>query len=260
MSLVTACPACSTNFFVTSEQLNAHHGDVRCGKCSHVFNALDRLGEVEETSLPDIVQQDTPAPSISSQAVISPTPIVAAVETPSIFGEVVTKTKTLSSSKRKQRIVWPYYVFAAGLLLIASLQILYFLRTPIATQWPGAKPFLVSACAFIGCTVALPKDINLLVIDDSDLQEDAEHDGVIRLNTVLINNAPFAQAYPMLELTLTDKNDRPVLRRAFSATEYANKGVDINAGIPAGEEVQIKLALTSSEVDVFGYRVFVTYP
>lgn len=256
MSLITACPACSTNFFVTSEQLNAHHGDVRCGKCSHVFNALDRLGEVEEAPIPDIVPQEAP---VVPPAVIT-TPSAAAIETPSIFGEVATKTKTLSRGKRKPKVVWPYYVFAAGLLLIASLQILYFLRTPIATQWPGVKPFLASACDIMGCTVELPKDINLLVIDDSDLQEDAEHEGVIRLSTVLINNASFAQAYPMLELTLTDKNDRPVLRRAFAANEYANKGTDISAGIPAGEELQIKLALTSSNVEVFGYRVFVTYP
>jgi predicted Zn finger-like uncharacterized protein len=259
MSLITACPACSTNFFVTSEQLNAHHGDVRCGKCSHVFNALDRLGEVGEAPLPEISQQTVPKPTVVPTPV-SATPITPAVETPSIFGEVASRTKTMPTGRRKHKVVWPYYAFATGLLLIASLQMFYFLRTPIATHWPGTKPFLSEFCSLLGCTVELPRDIGLLVIDDSDLQEDAEHQGVIHLSTVLINNAPFAQAYPLLELTLTDRNDRPVLRRAFNPSEYLHKGADIETGIPAGEELQVKLALTSSDVDVFGYRVFVTYP
>ena len=259
MSLITACPACSTNFFVTTEQLNAHHGDVRCGKCSHVFNALDRLGEIDTAPTPEIISPEKPAPVVAKPPVTA-VPSAPKIETPEIFGEVASRSKIPGTSKRKPRIVWPYYVFAAGLLLIGCLQVLYFLRTPIATQWPGAKPFLAQACALAGCAVELPKKIELLVIDDSDLQEDAEHQGVIRLNTVLINNAAFAQAYPLLELTLTDHNDRPVLRRAFSAQEYVAKGTDIAAGIAAGEELQIKLALTSSEVEVSGYRVFVAYP
>src|SRR5689334_13040401 len=48
MSLITSCPACATIFYVNQEQLSAHHGDVCCGKCQHVFNALDRLVEVPE--------------------------------------------------------------------------------------------------------------------------------------------------------------------------------------------------------------------
>lgn len=259
MSLVTACPACSTNFFVTSAQLNAHHGDVRCGKCSHVFNALDRLGEVEDIPLPEIAQASTTPPATKQPQPASMAPAVA-IETPSIFGEVTSHAKQLASGKRKVKIVWPYYAFGVCLFFLAGLQVLYFLRTPIATHWPGIKPWLVKSCSFAGCTVDLPQDITKLVIDDSDLQEDAEHEGVIRLNTVIINNAEFAQAYPLLELTLTDRNDRPVLRRAFTANEYLAKEVNLEAGIPGGEELQIKLALTSGDVNVSGYRVFVTYP
>ena len=128
-------------------------------------------------------------------------------------------TRAPASSGRgsaRRRIVWPYYVFTLLLVMIGALQTLYFLRTPISTQWPGMKPMLTQACDLAGCKVDLPRNISQLVIDDSDLQEDADHEDVIRLSTLLINNAPYAQAYPLLELTLTDKNDHPVLRRAFT--------------------------------------------
>ena len=48
MPLITTCPACQAKFVVSAAQLEAHHGDVRCGKCKHVFNALAHL-----ESLPD---------------------------------------------------------------------------------------------------------------------------------------------------------------------------------------------------------------
>lgn len=39
MVMVTTCPACHTRFRVTLEQMEAHGGDVRCGRCAKVFNA-----------------------------------------------------------------------------------------------------------------------------------------------------------------------------------------------------------------------------
>jgi predicted Zn finger-like uncharacterized protein len=43
MSMKTTCPKCHTSFRVTTEQLNAHQGDVRCGICAFLFNAFDSL-------------------------------------------------------------------------------------------------------------------------------------------------------------------------------------------------------------------------
>lgn len=49
MVMVTTCPACHTRFRVTPEQMDAHGGDVRCGRCAKVFNAHAYLEhELEE--------------------------------------------------------------------------------------------------------------------------------------------------------------------------------------------------------------------
>jgi len=48
-AMTTTCPACHTRFRVTSEQMDAHGGDVRCGRCAKVFNAHAYLEhELEE--------------------------------------------------------------------------------------------------------------------------------------------------------------------------------------------------------------------
>ncbi|MDR1227628.1 MAG: zinc-ribbon domain-containing protein [Azoarcus sp.] len=43
--MLTRCPSCQTVFRLTSEQLLARQGRVRCGSCLHPFNALDHLAE-----------------------------------------------------------------------------------------------------------------------------------------------------------------------------------------------------------------------
>ncbi|MHB9100532.1 MAG: DUF3426 domain-containing protein [Sulfuricella sp.] len=51
MVMSTTCPACHTRFRVTPEQMDAHGGDVRCGRCAKVFNAHvyleHELGELQ---------------------------------------------------------------------------------------------------------------------------------------------------------------------------------------------------------------------
>ncbi|MEJ7686068.1 MAG: zinc-ribbon and DUF3426 domain-containing protein [Variovorax sp.] len=50
MSLVTRCPACATAFKVVRDQLRISDGWVRCGRCSHVFDATVDLHEAPEAA------------------------------------------------------------------------------------------------------------------------------------------------------------------------------------------------------------------
>ncbi|MDP2640770.1 MAG: zinc-ribbon domain-containing protein, partial [Betaproteobacteria bacterium] len=43
--MITHCPSCHTHFRVHAEQLAARAGQVRCGKCNRVFDALEHLSE-----------------------------------------------------------------------------------------------------------------------------------------------------------------------------------------------------------------------
>jgi predicted Zn finger-like uncharacterized protein len=47
MSLATRCPSCGTVFRVVRDQLKVSDGWVRCGRCAEVFNAAQRLFELE---------------------------------------------------------------------------------------------------------------------------------------------------------------------------------------------------------------------
>jgi predicted Zn finger-like uncharacterized protein len=319
MRLVTSCPACSAAFYVLPDQLAAHRGDVRCGKCEHVFNALDRLAEVsdeelrvsedspafqeadqfqEQTSLEEfsapidieIIAETDEQPGIKTQAaedtqptdqefknsgILSPdatahdfnitdfsVPSSASILSPTMIEDAArNKTgragKGISGKSGLAKFLISLAVFVLILLILA--QTTYYLRSDIAARWPEARTYLEQACALVQCKVELPKNADLIAIDDSDLQEDADRQGLIHLYSTLINTADYSQAYPLLELTLTDVNNKPLLRRTFKPEEYLPAGANIKRGVFSNEEISIKLSLTVNGEPVVGYRLFVTY-
>jgi len=276
MSMVTSCPACGTSFRVKAEQLSAHHGDVRCGKCDHVFHALDSLANVsedssqstepkftvlEEAGTADLFGSDNlpeTAPDETEHIVYPGFELKTATSDPEITPP---SPATASGPMEKSRIsLWLLVLLALLLALAAVAQTAYFLRTQISVELPQSKPYLVKACMLLGCSVDLPRDIDQLVIYDSDMQEDADHQGVIHLSSSLINHQPYAQAYPLLELSLTDTRDKVVMRRTFTPAEYLPADRNATNGIPPNDEIRIKLSITAGDVVTAGYRVYVTYP
>lgn len=297
MRVITHCPACQTQFFATEEQLNKHDGKVRCGQCLHIFDAKSQLvsateDNTEEVNNTSISFKDIMSPADVSTA-IQPSPepeaTKSAAETtpgtdinisadlnikqaskadkttdttkqqPSYFDDAIKKTKAGSKKFAINTHHWLWTFACLVLLLITCLSSIYFLRNEIAIYYPKLKPHLVKACNQLSCSIDLPKNIELIVIDDSDMQEDAEHSGLVRFSSKLINTGVYLLQYPNLELTLTDVDDKPILRRIFKPNEYLAADININDGFKAGEEVTINLAITTSDIAVAGYRVFVTY-
>ena len=244
MQSITHCPACQTQFVVTEEQLNQHDGAVRCGHCLHVFNAAEQLVKAEESNTKEL-NTKVLATNVAEIEVQADQHDYLAVQATPVL-----------STKKSPVLLW---ILLALMFLTAIAQSVYFLRHQIAMYYPNIKPHLVRVCEKIGCSIDLPKKIALILIDDSDIQEDAEHAGVMRLSTTLINQAGFYQAYPNLELTLTDVEDKPKLRRIFKPIEYLPAKTDIALGLAAGAVVKVKLAMTSQGIAVAGYRVFVSY-
>lgn len=330
MRLVTTCPQCEAAFYVTPEQLAAHRGDVRCGKCEHVFNALDRLAEIAdepsanaesaesesvEKAQPAAVDVAEPAPQSLPEAEMLPEAIVDDIEiiaerdepfevpVKEMAPDLLLQTETVDQSPPAPQHISPVQptfnitdfsvppaasilsptmmddaarnktgnakkngflrfilmLLVLLLMLLALGQAAYFLRSDIAARWPQARPYLEQACTWLQCKVTLPQNADLFAIDDSDLKEDADRQGLIHLYTTLINHADYSQEFPLLELTLTDANDKPLLRRTFGPAEYLPAGADVRRGVSARGRIDIRLSLTAEDKAIAGYRLFITY-
>jgi predicted Zn finger-like uncharacterized protein len=178
------------------------------------------------------------------------------IHTPIIIEDLTTDTRF---GKPKSKTNFWLILFCLILVLLAGLQSIYAMRTQISAEHPQFKPLLMQACAVLKCDIPLPKNLDLLSIDDSDMQEDENHEDVIKFTSLLINNANYSQAYPNIELTLTSTDDQPVLRRLIHPSEYLKSNANAEAGIGAREEVRVNLAINVKDLAVSGYRVLVVY-
>jgi predicted Zn finger-like uncharacterized protein len=253
MSLVTRCPVCGTAFRVMREQLAARGGRVRCGKCATVFDGVAAL--VEEGG---------------EKLVLEPPPQLGLFD-PSRRGppqqkggeEEVTLPPFMAEEEPQRRRAW---LWALGVLLaLAALlaQTVYRYRAELAVQVPGVRPQLEAACRLLRCQIVLPRRVELMSIEASDLQADPRREGIIVLNAVLRNRARFAQDYPALELTLTDEGDRPLLRRVLGPRDYldpARAPLLLAEGIAPGSEASLRVFLDSSRARATGYRLYLFYP
>lgn len=159
----------------------------------------------------------------------------------------------------KATLPWVYPLMSGLLLVAILLQLVYFTRTSLAANYPSSKPWLQAACKALHCEVALPSDITQLTIDDADIQEHREREGVLVFSSVLINHGAVAQAYPMIELTLTNMADEPVLRKTLKPAEYLPASATAASGLAAQQEQAVKTTLGIEEKAVTGFRVAIAY-
>ena len=84
--------------------------------------------------------------------------------------------------------------------------------------------------------------------------------GLLILTATLRNRAPWPLAYPHLELTLTDAQDRVVVRRALAPADYAGGTADLQRESPRNGEVAVKVFIDASATTQAGYRLYMFYP
>jgi len=100
-----------------------------------------------------------------------------------------------------------------------------------------------------------------LVIESSDLQAvDAAKPNLIQLAASVRSRAAIDVAFPAIEVTLTDAQDRPLARRVLLPDQYLAAGSPERKGLRAGDEFSIRLMLDTTELRPVGYRLYLFYP
>jgi predicted Zn finger-like uncharacterized protein len=249
MSLVTRCPACGTAFRVQRDQLAAHFGTVRCGKCGSVFNGVAALVEEgsERLALDPSPQLGLFDPSRRQAQPVAPGRVDAPM--PQFMAE--------PEPARRRTWLWGLAILLAAAALAA--QAAYRYRAEIAAFAPEARAPLDAACRWLRCAVLLPRRVELMSLESSDLQADPRREGLIVLNALIRNRSTLAQEYPALELTLTDEAGRPLLRRVLLPADYLEPERSRH-GIAPGGEAALRIYLDSSRARATSYRLYLFYP
>ena len=271
----TRCPGCRTVFRVTAAQLALREGQVRCGHCRTVFDGAARLIRLAPGNVPPPEDEANGPLTVTLRSAHALEPVT---------GDAATHATRATSDAAKdgekpeqhvdydQRFAWDRpkgrsgtatLAYLAGFLLLVALfaaQLGWHYRDLVSAHLPSTRPLLDRLCAIAGCAIKPLRDIGWLAIDASDLQADPAHKGLLILTATVRNRAPYAVAYPHLELTLTDGKDAVVVRRALAPADYVGATQDAGKGIPGNGEVAVRLFVDASATVQSGYRVYLFYP
>ena len=210
-----------------------------------------QVAEQQNAELQNVVQQQvTPHENIETTEPLTLAQQIVLNESPRPFNPKPTKRKSS----------WPWLAGNLLLLIILLAQVTYYFRIELAASQPGFKPALISYCRLLQCSVPLPQKADLMSIESSELEADPAQSSVITLNALLRNHASYMQAFPNLELTLTDAQEKPLARRTFRPTEYLKPGEDEKQGLAANRELSVKLNLDTTDLKPSGYRLLLFYP
>ncbi|MEO8164853.1 MAG: zinc-ribbon and DUF3426 domain-containing protein [Betaproteobacteria bacterium] len=265
MDLYTHCPNCNTTFRVTTQQLQASGGQVRCGHCARIFDAFATL-----------TAQEPQRPVLDPPASLASAPhqgaLAADSEAPSPSGYSTQKMQPNRPDPAAALYEWEFrmpessprtLLWTLCVLLMCmtlAVQAAFAFRSEIEVLLPQSRNTYMRACEALGCTTGLPKLSNYLHIEISDLKAlDPSHPQEIQLLLSIRNRAPIELAYPAFELTLTDMLEQSMARRVFLPREYLPSDAPAD-GFKAGTELPIQLYLDTGTLRAAGYRLYLFYP
>lgn len=217
--------------------------------------------EISPSAAEDLLDDDTAPPHPPEEA---PPPLSLAI--PDAVAEESTPPTPLPPPA-PERITRPadhgqrHLGMAIGCLTAALLvQTAFLFRQNLTQTIPALRPAMVALCDRLGCSLPLPREAELIGIETSDLHPEAGDKGDFVLHATLRNRAGFPQAYPHVELSLTDAGDKALVRRVFSPEEWAPRLSRSEEGFAPGGSAEVSLPFNAAGVAALGYRVYAFYP
>lgn len=298
--VTTTCPQCSTIFRVNPEQLAARRGQVRCGRCRHVFNGYETVSVG-----PDLPDSEAPAPAPARRSkgwwpkmlggaggkpapkpaaeagrasgpavraegltkmveLVRGGPDPAAVEPGALrvrpaFGIAVERASddfNLPSLQRRRRLLR----IASGVLVLAVLISVVLARNALVQALPALRPLYATICRPLHCQVPLPADAEAWSVESNELLEDPNVPQLFHFAATLRNRSAYVQAYPTLDLNLTDMEGLAVDRRVVPPQQYLPAGHPAAEGLAPNAEVAVRIEVKGADKRSQGYRLVLFFP
>jgi len=245
--MYTQCPECLTVFKLSSAELAAARGSVRCSHCNAVFDALPTLSEqlpAEPIGKLDRHSEQATPPQLGLPVF---RPNRGAQGTlhfdPDDRPRAHERSSALPQFTRQRRSHRPG---GNGRWILGSLILTLLLGGEIAWAerdlWINdspLRPWIERACASLGCKVPLRRDDDLLQLASRDIRPHPSVPGALIISATLQNAAEFAQPFPVVEITLSDLDEQRIAMRRFRPQEYIGDAQALARGLAAGAKAPL---------------------
>ncbi len=276
----TECPHCHTLFRLTEEQLDMASGQVRCGYCNEVFNALQtddfgkndrQLDVFEHTPLAEhekheenVVHQanehnraNTTIPPVQTESEAN----VSSQKDETIGllsdepDEVVPDEFRADAPDRHSTLstlLWS----AAILLMIAGLvaEYAWFNRDLLLNQHQ-LQPYIATLCEHIRCNGYISlRDPDSIEMLNRNVYTHPNEKNALMITATMINHADFVQTLPDVQIDFSSTRGEVVASRRFKPAEYIQPDHDGLHPMLPGLPVSFSLEIVDPGKDAITYE------
>jgi predicted Zn finger-like uncharacterized protein len=237
--MYTQCPECLTIFKLGSAELAATLGSVRCGHCSAVFDALRTLTEqLPPEPIGTLEAHATEiAPPQLGLPVFRPNPGQGAMLfDPDDRPRAPERPVTPAFTRRRRARARNSGAWIAGsvLLLVTLVGEIAWAERAMWLDDARIRAWVDPACARLGCTLPARHDAGALELLSRDIRPHPSVPGALIISATVRNDADFAQAFPTVEITLSDLDETRIAMRRFRPRDYVSDPRTIAAGLAPG--------------------------
>ena len=128
-----------------------------------------------------------------------------------------------------------------GLLLVCLLGQAAYASRDRWLDHAALRPWLDAACERLHCRLPARRDLGQIALVARDVRPHPSVAGALMISATLQNRAHFVQAYPGLEITLSDLNERRIAMRRLAPQDYLGDAIALGRGLPPGATATIDL-------------------
>jgi predicted Zn finger-like uncharacterized protein len=235
-SMNTQCPHCRTVYRIEQRHLDAAGGRVRCSRCRRVFDARARL----QKELPLEAGESAAAPGAAAanrQPELDLGPARRGVS--GVLLSDLATGEEQHEQRHSSRSLWLWGAINVVLLAALLAQLVFAQREAFA-QDPTLRPLLVGMCDLAGCRLSPRQALDRIELVRRNVYAHPNVDDALIIDATFVNNAAFAQPYPLLTVSLGNIRGETLIRRNFRPREY-QPALDPNARMAPGSPVRVTL-------------------
>ena len=264
--MYTQCPECLSVFSLDVHTLAQAHGHVICGHCRAGFDCIATLAAqlppepfnelpvnepaFEPPCVDLVVYRPRPAPPAvqsGADAVAAGEDFAQLVFAPRFARETGSDRPGRADRRRHRRHAgasgerhWPWVVACLVLTLLLALQLGWAERDMLIRD-PAVGGGLRRICATLGCELPLVADPQRIHLLASNVQAHPSVPGALMISASVRNDAPFAQPYPVVTITLSDAQGRRLAMRRLRPREYLDDSAILQRGLAPGASAVLLL-------------------
>jgi predicted Zn finger-like uncharacterized protein len=191
------------------------------------------------------VAEPEPPPGPTSQAAAEPSPAANVA--------LALGPEDLMERPRRRRRWWIPLALALGAVLFAA-QVLYFQFDAWARN-PDVRPVYEWLCPRLHCQLPVMRSLDDIRSKNLVVRANPDVPGQLMVDALIVNQARFAQPFPVIELRFSSMDGRPIAARRFTPEEYLAgelKGATMFAPLTP---VHIAFAIDDPGTDAVSYYI-----